>query len=118
MPTYKITSDTLTAGPVTKKITAANYPDALSIMDELVDELDGVFKRVDVDNPPITLGFDELMRGSKWGEFHNYHDNRVTMRWHIILKTGWIYSGDFGCNIGRRCSLMERLDSIFLHEES
>lgn len=115
MPTYKITSDTLTSGKVTKKIMAANYPDALDIMDRYVDELDGVFKPLDVDNLPITLTFDELLSG-KWGDFHNYHDNKITLRWHIILKNGWIYTGTGRCNIGRRCGPLERLDPHSLYE--
>jgi len=112
MPTYKITSDSLTAGKITKKITAANYPDALSIMDELIDELDGIFKRIDIDNLPPTLTFDELLSG-KWGEFYNYHES--ARRWHIILKNGWIYSGDASNNIGRRCGPLERLDPHLLY---
>lgn len=94
---------------------AANYPDALSIMDAYVDELDGVFKPLDVDNLPLTLMVDELLSG-KWGDFHNYHDNKATREWHIILKNGWIYSGDAGCNIGRRCGPLERLDSTYLYK--
>lgn len=113
MSTFKMTSETLTSGTVTRKIMAANYPDALSIMDDYVDELDGVFKPLDVDNLPPTLTFDELLSG-KYGEFYNYHDNKFTRRWHIILRNGWIYSGDAGNNIGRRCGPLARLDPTMI----
>ena len=109
MPTYKLTSETLTSGTVTRRIMAANYPDALSIMDDYVDKLDGVWKPLDVDNLPVTLTFGELLSG-EYGEFYNYHDNETTHRWHIVLRNGWIYSGDAGCDIGQRCGPLARLD--------
>jgi len=114
MPTYKLTSDSLTSGQVSRKIMVANYPDALSIMDDYVDELDGIYKPLDVDNLPPTLTFSELLSG-EWGEFHNYHDNKVTRHWTIILKNGWYYTGEAGCDIGRRCGPLERLDPIYLY---
>lgn len=113
MPTYKLESETLTAGAVTRKVMAATYADALSIMDAYVDELDGVFKPLDVDNLPVTLTFDELLSGD-YGEFHNYHDNKITQQWHIILKNGWIYSGQGGSPVGRRCGPLQRLDPTLM----
>jgi|GEM_PF-4205874 len=113
MPTYKLTSDTLTSGRVTRKIMAADYMTALSIMDDYVDGLDGIYEPLDVDNLPPTLTFDELLSG-EWGEFHNYEENKTIWRWTIILKNGWWYRGELDCDIGRRCGPLERLDPIYL----
>lgn len=115
MPTYNLKSDTLTAGSVTRKITAATYPEALLLMDAYVDELDGIHKPLDTDNLPPTLTIDELLSGD-YGEFHNYHDNKVTGRWHIILKNGWIYTGKGASPIGRRCGPLQRLDPVYLNQ--
>jgi len=109
MPTFKMASKTLTSGIVTRKITAADYPDALSIMDDYVDGIDGIFNQLDTDNLPATLTFDELLSG-KYGDFHNYYDNKLTRRWHIVLGNGWIYSGNVGSDIGQRCGPLSRLD--------
>lgn len=108
MPTYKITSDTQTKGRVTRKIMALTYADALAIMDEYVDTLDGNFEPFDPDNLPETLTFDELVSGD-YGEFVNYYEV-AGGRWKILLRNGWFYTGERSSEIARRCGPLARID--------
>jgi hypothetical protein len=110
MQKYKITSDSQKHGRITKEIWADDYPEALLTMDNIVDEMDGHFERIT--SPPLTLTFDELESGF-YGAYQNYSE-RVG-RWHYILSTGWFYTGTIGSEIGRRCSPMEKLDSVMFH---
>lgn len=110
MPTYQIASDTLTKGRITKKVWADTYPDALHIMDNIVDELDGLFDKV-ID-PPLTLTFDEL-ESDQFGEYANYVERFG--RWQYLLASGWFYTGDIGSEIGRRCGVLARLDPVMFN---
>jgi hypothetical protein len=110
MNRYTITSDTQKHGMIIKSIDADTYPDALLTMDNIVDEMDGHFEKIT--NPPATLTFDELLSG-QYGEFHNYADRGL--RWQIILKTGWVYTGDIGNDEASRCSPMQKLDSVMFN---
>lgn len=111
---YAITSDTLRHGRVTRKIMAANYPDALEIMDRYVDELDGVWKQLDVDNLPLTATFDELLSG-KYGDIANYCERYG--RWQILLVSGWFYIGSLSnpSAPARLCRATEKLDPHTIH---
>ena len=105
MQRYTITSDTLTQGRITKKIDADSYPDALGIMDSIVDELDGF--RDFVDNPPSKLTFDQLLSG-QYGAYANFVE--CGNIWQFLLRTGWFYTGKAGEDIGTLCGPLARLD--------
>ena len=109
MFTYTISSDTLTQGRITRKITDDNYPDALRTMDNIVDELDGLFSWWD--NPPLELTFDELESG-QFGAYANYLERFG--RWQYLLRTGWFYTGTIGEEIGKRCGILSKLDTVYL----
>lgn len=107
---YKITGDTLKNGRVTRKLMTESYPDALSLFDDFVDELDGVWKPLNTnsDEMPLELTFDQLLSGD-FGGYHNFSDDALG-GWHFFLKSGWVYSGDAADEVGQRCSAMQKLD--------
>lgn len=104
---YRLKSETLTQGTVKRAIYAESYPDALELMDEYVDRLDGTWGGVDVDNLPQVATFDELLEG-KCGDYHNFSE--APGRWHFILVSGWYYTGETGSETGRLCIAEQRLD--------
>lgn len=110
MPHYKIASDTLTQGCITKKVWGETYPDALLTMDNIVDELDGFLDKI-ID-PPLTLTFDELESG-QYGEIRNYAERAG--RWKILLVSGWFYTGEMGGEVSHRCGPLSRLDPVMFH---
>jgi len=73
-----------------------------------VDGLDGTCYQ----DPPEVLTLDELESG-QYGEYYNYIER--FSRWQYVLKTGWFYTGDIGGETGRRCGVLNRLDSVYMH---
>ena len=62
-----------------------------------------------LNDPPAMLTFDELESG-QYGLYHNYDERRG--RWIYELSTGWYYKGTIGSEIGERCGVLERLDTV------
>lgn len=107
---FKLESETLHHGTVKRRIMAPTYADALELMDDYVDQLDGVWIPLDVDNLPQTATFDELEAG-KCGDYYNYAER--CGRWHYLLTSGWFYTGEIGSKVGRLCSAMQKLDPVY-----
>ena len=107
MQRFTITSDSLKNGRITKTIDADSYPEALLIMDNIIDEMDGLFLRIT--DPPATLTFDEL-ESDQYGEYQNYIERWG--KWQYVLVSGWYYTGNIGEEIGTRCSAMGKLDPV------
>ena len=108
MQSYRITTETLTQGRITRTIDGDCYADALRIVDLIVDTLDGT--RPNVQDPPLTLTFDELLSG-QYGEYANYVERGS--RWQYALFSGWFYSGNIGEETGTRCGPLARLDPTY-----
>jgi len=111
MPTYKISSDTLTQGKVTRSIFAETYPDALQLMDLIVDGLDGLFFNPDTDMP-ATATFDDLLAG-KFGQYYTYCERYGS--WQFVLRNGWFYTGKIGEETGKLCDVLSRIDPVMIY---
>ena len=70
--------------------------------------------QINWNDPPLTLTFDELIASPA---YYNGYDNALAgpyYRWHVLLTSGWIYTGDASSEVGRRCSPEARLDPVMM----